>query len=85
MSKPQSPYKNQPQALKEVCFDISEQDFKEFRFRFATHGSVDAILGSLFYHFIQSAKQLPLAMTEEIETSNNQKFNQMIANLKFPF
>jgi len=84
--KPQSPYKLTPQSLREVCFDVSQQDYNEFKFRFATHGSVDAVLGTLFYHFVQSIKSsLPLAMTPEIEQTNNTLFNQMIPNLTFPF
>lgn len=85
-SKPQSPYKSQQTQQKEVCFNVSSQDLKDFRFRFATHGSIDAIMANLFYHFVNAAREhLPLADSSETEESNNRRFAQMISELKFPF
>lgn len=84
--KPQSPYKLQNDPLREVCFDVSTQDFQDFKFRFAAHGSIDAICANLFYQFVQAAKaQLPLATSVEQETTNNLRFNQMLSNLNFQF
>lgn len=85
-TKPQSPYKSQQVQQKEVCFNVSSQDLKDFRFRFATHGSTDAIMATLFYHFVNAAREhLPLADSSETEESNNRRFVQMIPELKFPF
>lgn len=84
--KIQNPYKLQPVPLKELCFDASEQAVKDFKFRFARHGSIDGVLSSLFFHFMSaSIEQIPLAVTEEIEADNIAKFQQMITRLKFPF
>ena len=84
--KPQSPYKSHQVQLKEVCFNVSSQDLKDFRFRFATHGSIDAIMATLFYHFTNAAREfLPLADSSETEESNNRRFAQMVSELKFPF
>ena len=84
--KPQSPYKLAQTRNREICFDASTQDFQDFKFRFSTFASVDAICATLFYHFMQAAKsQLPLAESTEIEASNNERFNKMISNLNIQF
>lgn len=84
--KPQSPYKLTEAPLKEIAFDISVQDFKDFKFRFSSFGSIDAICANLFYHFMQAARsQLPLAESTQLEDDNNQRFNKMISNIEFKF
>lgn len=84
--KVHSPYKLQPTPLKEVCFDASIQDLQDFKFRFSRHGSIDGICSSLFYHFMQAAReQLPLATSEELEASNLTRFNQMLSQVTFQF
>jgi len=84
--KIQNPYKLQPTVLKELCFDASAQDILDFKFRLARHGSIDGALSSLFFHFMTALReQLPLATTEELEASNNERFNQMISRLNFSF
>ena len=70
----------------ELCFDASKQDIKDFKFRFAKHGSIDACLSTIFFHFMQAVRNhIPLADTTEQEALNNARFNQMISQLKFPF
>lgn len=84
--KIQNPYKLQPIPLKELCFDASEQDIKDFKFRFPKHGSIDGVLSTLFFHFMTSVKKtIPLADTTEAETSNIARFHQMTTQLTFPF
>lgn len=84
--KIQNPYKLQPIPLKELCFDASEQDIKDFKFRFAKHGSIDGALSTLFFHFMTAAKRsIPIADTTEVELSNIARFHQMTTQLTFPF
>lgn len=84
--KIQNPYKLQPAQLKELCFDASEQDIKDFKFRFAKHGSIDGALSTLFFHFMTEVKKsIPLADTTETELANIMRFHQMINQLTFPF
>lgn len=84
--KLQSPYKLQPNPMREICFDISKQDFQDFKFRFPAHGAIDAVCASLFYHFMRAVNsQLDLPISTEIAESNSARFNQMIANLEFKF
>ena len=84
--KIQNPYKLQPIPLKELCFDASAQDILDFKFRLARHGSIDGALSTLFFHFMTAMREhLPLATSEELEASNNERFNTMISQLKFPF
>lgn len=86
MTEIKSPYKLQQDRTREVTFDASHDDFRDFKFRFSAHGSIDAVLANLFYQFMQAARsQLPLADSTEVEDSNIVRFNQMISTLNIRF
>ena len=83
--KPQSPYKSQQVQLKEVCFSVSSQDLKDFRFRFATHGSIDAIMATLVYHFTNAAREFhPRIVTGKQKNPTTAVLLKWFLNLSFP-
>ncbi len=85
MTKVINPYltPNGPPTRK-VEFHSSKEDIHELKSRLSRHGVLDAVLGALFFKFMESLKEtIPVALSVEQAELNEQRVHNFISTLKF--
>ena len=67
-----------------VEFHSSKEDIHELKSRLSRHGVLDAVLGALFFKFMESLKEtIPVALSVEQAELNEQRVHNFISTLKF--
>lgn len=79
-----SPYRVKQTPTREMVFNVSIEDFNELRYRLPRYGAIDAVLSNLYHQFISQVKtKIPLAVSTEEATNNEDLFKRAISTLEF--
>lgn len=79
-----NPYKLQPLRLRELRFDVGEDDFNRVFGTCPRRGQMDAILGNLFHKLAaEITSTIPLPTSSSAYRENEEKISSILARTTF--